>query len=590
MNSVSSHRRSLRHHQHCASSSIHRQDIQLSYKMRSIRNHGFSQSLRTDKEMNFNLKFDHEVESTTANILEQLRSRIAEIVTKIAKEISISNKSFMEELLLDFHNLFHDFQKAQLLLLERLSINSEPQNSYYEQFNLAQSQLLQVSKERDRLAKEVKSIQRVLDETRNIIKHNDQKCQNPHFKPQKYDEEEIERSSDVKTASYPKRNIDKSDYFSNTPAFNGSFRPHALASHNATDFSFEKKVTQDYLTNERNISRISGSSIDPRSNYIAQASKKQAHCLEEHISFSNEPQSICAPSNSFNGPGLNSIQKFEPIIVKYSPLDQDLSLEFKTKFDKLLNMIEFWCRTYAEKPNEPNDARIAIQNPSLWSYMTNCIHPGDEEASTNRVRELIGLTSTRHMFIMRMITTYIFKNVLSLRNFYGHLDEATEKLQDFERKMGKRGMIAIVRQRIVDQRDVVVKSIIDHEEYNQWRSTRLIQHTMHLQDILGSLLNQNCNLTSAGRDLGAIVVLAFDLCARMHSSSMTFQIAFPEITTKFNSNTMIACDLAPGEYLASQATMIRLKLIITPIVTLRDDRGTTIKAKSLQLARVLTMT
>ncbi|RKF77221.1 hypothetical protein GcC1_065009 [Golovinomyces cichoracearum] len=559
--------------------------------MRSIRNHGFSQSLRTDKEMNFNLKFDHEVESTTVNILEQLRSRIAEIVTKIAKEISISNKSFMEELLLDFHNLFHDFQKAQLLLLERLNLNSEPQNSYYEQFTSAQIQLLQVSKERDRLAKEVKSIQRVLDETRNIIKHNDQKCQNPHFKPQKYDGEEMERSSDVKTASYPKRNIDESDYFSNTPAFNDSFRPHALGSYNATGFSFEKQVTQDFLTYERNISRTSrGSSIGPRSHYIAQASKKQAHCLEEHISLSNEPQSIYAPFNRINGPGLNSIQKLEPRIVKYSPLDQDLSLEFKIKFDKLLNMIEFWCRTYAEKPNERNDARIAIQNPSLWSYMTNCIHPGDEEASTNRVRELIGLMSTRHIFIMRMITTYIFKNVLSLKNFYGHLDEATEKLQDFERKMGKRGMTAIVRQRIVDQRDVVVKSIIDHEEYNQWRSTRLIQHTMHLQDILGSLLNQNCNLASAGRDLGAIVVLAFDLCARMHSSSMTFQIAFPEITTKFNSNTMIACDRAPGEYLASQATMIRLKLVITPIVTLRDDRGTTIKAKSLQLARVLTMT
>ncbi|TQS37715.1 hypothetical protein Golomagni_01801 [Golovinomyces magnicellulatus] len=559
--------------------------------MRSTRGHGFSQSLQTDEEMSFNFKIDHEVESTTANILEQLRSRIAGIITKIAKEISISNKSFMEELLLDFHNLFHDFQKAQLLLLGGLNRNSEPQNSYYEQFTSARSQLLQVSKERDRLAKEVEAIQRVLDETRNITKHNDQKCQNHHFKPQKYDGEVIERLSEVNTASYPKRNIDESDPYSNIPAFNDSFRPHSLSSYNSTSFSFKEQVAPDYLTYERNISRISrGSSINSRSHYIAQASKRQAHYPEENMSLNNEPQLLYAPLNCFNGPEQNLNQKLEPKIVQYSPVDQDHSLEFKIKFDKLLNMIECWCRTYAEKPNERNDAKVAIQNPTLWSYMTDCIHPGDDEASTNRVRELIGLINTRHRFIMRMITTYIFKNVLSLKNFYGHLDEATEKLQDFERRMGKRGMTAIVRQRIVDQRDVVVKSIIEHEEYNQWRSTRLVQHTMHLQDLLGSLLNQNCNLASAGRDLGAIVVLAFDLCARMHSSSMTFQIAFPEITTKFNANTMIACDRAPGEYLASQATMIRLKLIITPIVTLRDDRGTTIKAKSLQLARVLTTT
>lgn len=118
---------------------------------------------------------------------------------------------------------------------------------------------------------------------------------------------------------------------------------------------------------------------------------------------------------------------------------------------------------------------------------------------------------------------------------------------------------------------------------------RLKQHTRRLQDMLRSLLREDCEINFADRDLHEIVITALDLCARVHSSALTFQIIFPDIRSKFNTRTMIVCDKDLVKSQASHLTSNRLKLIVTPIVTMRDDRGRTIKAKSIQLAKVLTM-
>lgn len=148
-----------------------------------------------------------------------------------------------------------------------------------------------------------------------------------------------------------------------------------------------------------------------------------------------------------------------------------------------------------------------------------------------------------------------------------------------------------MRQGLVDRRDTIIRNIIKDKDYKVLRSTRLTQHSNSLRGILGSLLNEDCDFDSAGRNLGAIVALAFDLCQSLHSSALTFQIVFPNLTTtKFNASTMIVRDKTFIKPLAlNRIAMTRLKLVISPMVTLRDDRGTTIKAKSLQLATVLTI-
>jgi hypothetical protein len=103
------------------------------------------------------------------------------------------------------------------------------------------------------------------------------------------------------------------------------------------------------------------------------------------------------------------------------------------------------------------------------------------------------------------------------------------------------------------------------------------------------MLNDGVDRTTAGKDLGIIAVNAWDLSAKMNSSHLTFQITFPETASKFTASSMAAKDQPSEKSMELQIRQTRLKLVITPVITMRDDRGTTILAKNLHHSTVLTM-
>lgn len=103
------------------------------------------------------------------------------------------------------------------------------------------------------------------------------------------------------------------------------------------------------------------------------------------------------------------------------------------------------------------------------------------------------------------------------------------------------------------------------------------------------MLNDSISREGPGKDLGAICFAAWDLSASMHTSHLTFQVFFPETASKFSAASMMAKDQPNMRPMDLQVRQTRLKLVITPVVTMRDDRGTTIKAKNLHHSTVLTM-
>lgn len=107
--------------------------------------------------------------------------------------------------------------------------------------------------------------------------------------------------------------------------------------------------------------------------------------------------------------------------------------------------------------------------------------------------------------------------------------------------------------------------------------------------MLGPLLNRGCPRADAGKELGIIAVASWDLAIKMYTSHLSFQVYFPETTAKFSSATMVATE-ARADSFKLQLRQARLKLVVTPVITMRDDRGTTIKAKNLHMATVLIMT
>lgn len=139
---------------------------------------------------------------------------------------------------------------------------------------------------------------------------------------------------------------------------------------------------------------------------------------------------------------------------------------------------------------------------------------------------------------------------------------------------------------LIDRQVEAVQSMLASPAFSVFRRDQLNLHTRRLRDMLGPLLNSGCPRQQAGQELGVVAVTAWDLAVKMHTSHLTFQVYFPETTAKFSSSTMVATN-SQADPLKLQIQQARLKLVVTPVITMRDDRGTTIKVKNLHVATVM---
>lgn len=111
-------------------------------------------------------------------------------------------------------------------------------------------------------------------------------------------------------------------------------------------------------------------------------------------------------------------------------------------------------------------------------------------------------------------------------------------------------------------------------------------HGKCIRDFLIRLVSPDVSRIVAGNDIGNIVTKAWDLIAEMSSSGITFKTHFPETSTKFTASLMepVNSDISPMKL---QNAGAKVRLVITPLVTLRDDRGTSIRCKNLVISKVL---
>lgn len=104
-------------------------------------------------------------------------------------------------------------------------------------------------------------------------------------------------------------------------------------------------------------------------------------------------------------------------------------------------------------------------------------------------------------------------------------------------------------------------------------------------------MNKGCSRTKAGSDLGVMIISSMEIGAKMWTAKLSFQIVFPELLgAKYTAGTMIAKDHPHDNPYQLQTRQKRIKLVMTPSITMRDDNSITIIAKNLHKANVLLMT
>ncbi|KAG6018237.1 hypothetical protein E4U41_003992, partial [Claviceps citrina] len=118
-----------------------------------------------------------------------------------------------------------------------------------------------------------------------------------------------------------------------------------------------------------------------------------------------------------------------------------------------------------------------------------------------------------------------------------------------------------------------------------------------LLSLLRPLLNTGTGTTNglhgpddaaARRDMEHVADMAWELSSRILTSRLTFDFRFPEVGTRFSSQSMLPIwpALDPSEL---QAKHWRVALVTTPVITCRNDTGSNISAHSVALADVYCM-
>ena len=298
-------------------------------------------------------------------------------------------------------------------------------------------------------------------------------------------------------------------------------------------------------------------------------------------------------------------------LVLSSTVPEDPSLFFQKQFADLYKLVEGWAMVYANIPNLANDQTIARSNQKLWSFMMNCTYPGQRQDSHSHVMTLLNDPGSRPWFVMRMGIGYIVEEMLSVESYKNFSPQVGTELSAVKTQLQQRGkhylclVLAITielcltfhiiglsndsRQALIDRRARAIQYAVSSPNWGVYRLDGIKRHGQQLRDILGPMLNDGANRSQAGGDLGTIAHEAWDVSQALNTAQVTFQVYFPETASKFTASTMIAKDKMDRNPMSLQIAHTRLKLVITPVITMRDDRGTTIKAKNLHYATVLTM-
>lgn len=109
-----------------------------------------------------------------------------------------------------------------------------------------------------------------------------------------------------------------------------------------------------------------------------------------------------------------------------------------------------------------------------------------------------------------------------------------------------------------------------------------------MMQMIGPLLNKLVHQNEAFADMQNVAECAWDLSSKILTSRLTFDFRFPEIGSRFSSQSMLPIwpTMDPMEL---QAKHWRVALVTTPVITCRNDTGTNISAHSVALADVVCM-
>ncbi|KAK3344117.1 hypothetical protein B0T25DRAFT_584941 [Lasiosphaeria hispida] len=263
--------------------------------------------------------------------------------------------------------------------------------------------------------------------------------------------------------------------------------------------------------------------------------------------------------------------------------------EFNTMFAMSLGV----CMSYAEMSRVRDlSEHVQATSRSLWDYMSQLLYPDSRKNGSTHATMLLNDDSSRPYFMDRIVLQHILSTIFTYDGWLGY-DLATDhEMIETERLLNTQEIYKThERQKLLDRRAALVINMMDGHRWAAFRQFKVNDHYQKLRKVIGPLIPNPPMVdgrTDAFYDLFSITEMAWELSAKLWLSRLSFSYVWNDAGAKFSmdSHTALNSDV---EELVLQAKQHRVKLAVTPGITMRNDMGMNILPQQILKSGVLIM-
>jgi hypothetical protein len=275
-------------------------------------------------------------------------------------------------------------------------------------------------------------------------------------------------------------------------------------------------------------------------------------------------------------------------------------------------------------PNVPY-GKLKDEHSYTWHFMMQQVYK-DPHHANNHLTYLLGTKAFIPYMLQRVCVDYMLKKILTPEVFIGFSETKDGHLRALQSQLGayagKSSLLFIAttqlclpspvlftndmvfsptdsrgapnrnRQRVIEDHATLIKAIAAAPEVHEFRKRTVERHANMMSALLDPCRSRSVTEQQAGKSLKIMVAACWDISIKIWSSGKTLHYVFPECATKFSPGTMEALNGhhmagSPEELVNSQC---RVSLVITPTMTLRDDRDAArMQCHAVHKAQVLVM-
>lgn len=251
--------------------------------------------------------------------------------------------------------------------------------------------------------------------------------------------------------------------------------------------------------------------------------------------------------------------------------------DFTRDLARLFNLVEDVCNKHANRPNPTLDGNLPDH---LTTSLGKISHP-------TMIQTIVSSNTTRHFLLVSHINSVLTEWVFRIHVIRG-FDAVDEQSIKNSRKHLQPGMPiparAAYQQIIADS----VANMRAKPNFSGWLNEQADAMTTKIYESVKHFLNPGTN--TARNDLRYVFQKAYKLSVDMHTQNKyyAFEFILAGPKTFFNPSSMVNRDLAVrGDPLTIRNSEYRVRLCISPVVTMTDLVGNTIVPTVIHLAEVL---